>query len=215
MVVSRAPETAIRAQMVVVNDRRCPVGPMQRSWFGATQTPGACRAEEQAVHVRRSQRGGRHPRPVAGSRLSPVGLGSLSLGGVEGKPPADAQRCRPAVAGRCCLLRSHCSLATRTGRGALRSDRGHHPRNNRQRPPCRRIRSPCRPRRARDRGAARCTHHVSAPYRGRPWRKRSIDGRGGRCGPRPSCKAGYHHRTAHLLRRASESQGHRSASARY
>jgi hypothetical protein len=128
MVVSRGRDTANRARMVVVNDRRCSARTRWGSWLRAIQTSSAFGTEDRAVHLGRSEWHRCYPRSIAGSRLSQVGLRSLPLGRSEGKPTADAHRDRQAIAGRRGLLRPDRSLAARARLRPLRSDRGHHPR---------------------------------------------------------------------------------------
>lgn len=204
---------AIRAQMVGVNDRHCPNLRGHRSWFGASKATRACRAQERAVYISRSSWRGCDPGTTTGSQVSPTRLRYLSLGGFEGKPSSDADRARPPVAGRRCLFRPHCSLAARTGLGALRPDRSHRSRTRGQRAPCRRIRAPRRPCQRGDRAAAWSTDHVGTPYGCRPRRQRFIDRGSRRCGSVPSCQVGYRRRAAYIYRRASRSKGHRPASA--
>jgi hypothetical protein len=92
----RAMDTAKRARLVAVNDRRCPTWPRWRSCCRA-KTEGACRAKDQGVHVCRRSPCRCDPLPIAGSRLPSIGLGHLPLGGPKGKPATELGDFQPAL----------------------------------------------------------------------------------------------------------------------
>jgi hypothetical protein len=171
-----------------------------RSCSGVTETGCTRGAQEWPVHKCGSERCGRHACMSAQRSLLPVGLRPLSMGGTGRQPSAEIGCGRTAFARRRCILRVDCSLASRPGRSAMRSDRGHNPRSGRQWPQGWGSGSSGRPQAQRHRDEKGLSNHVRASYGGRPRLQGSADRRSRRRRHFPACESRQHRRAARLRR---------------